>query len=579
MMASPTTPTRGGWLRRYLPIWAWLPAYQRSWLGLDVIAGLTVWVLVIPEAVAYAQIAGVPPQVVLAAAPVALLAYALFGTSRQVVVGSTSSIAILTAAIIAPMAAGGSERYLALTAGLAMLVGALFVLSSLLRLGFVSAFLSRSVVTGFLFGLALVIAIGQVGKLFGITTGSGSGDFFMEAWQFITHLGETNGWTLLIGVLSLAILFGLPRVFPRIPAALVALVFGILVVSLFNMEQRGVAIVGTIPGGFPQLKIPAIGLSDLLALLPGALGLMLVAYSEHTGAASASASRHHYDLDANQELFAVGIANLGAGLFQGFAVGGSLSRSTANDAAGARSQVSSLVASALVLLTAIALTPLFYNLPQATLGAIVIRAVIGLMNVGELQRFYRLRKAAFVQALTAMLGVLTLGVLAGLLIAVALSLLILVYQASRPSIAVLGKVPGKQAYGDIEQYPENEAIPGLLMVRPDVQFFFANTNSFRNRVRELLQSTDPSPRAVLIDLQASARLDIDSVEMLTDLQTELKTQDIELLLANVRAPVRDVLQRSGLIERIGKQHIYLSVEEGVRAFQDGSRQESNREEI
>ena len=213
-MASPTTSTRGGWLSRYLPIWAWLPAYQRSWLGLDVIAGLTVWVLVIPEVVAYAQIAGVPPQVVLAAASVALLAYALFDTSRQVIVGSTSTIAILTAAIIAPMAAGGSERYLALAAGLAMLVGILFVLSSLLRLGFVSAFLSRSVITGFLFGLALVIAVGQVGKLFGIKTGSGSGDFFMEVWQFITHLGETNGWTLLIGVLSLVILFGLPRVFP-----------------------------------------------------------------------------------------------------------------------------------------------------------------------------------------------------------------------------------------------------------------------------------------------------------------------------------------------------------------------------
>jgi sulfate permease, SulP family len=342
-----------------------------------------------------------------------------FGTSHHVVVGSTSSIAILTAAIIASMAAGGSERYIALAADLAILVGALFVLSGLLRLGFVSAFLSRSVVTGFLFGLALVIAIEQVGKLFGIKTGGGSGDFFMEFWNFITHLGETNGWTLLIGVLSLAILFGLPRVFPRIPAALVALVFGIAFVSLFNMEQRGVAIVGTIAGGFPQLKIPSIGLSDLL---PGALGLTLLAYSEHTGATSASAIRHHYDTDANQELVAVGIANLGAGLFQGLAVGGSLSRSTANDTAGARSQVSSLVASALVLLTTIALTPLFYNLPQATLGAIVIRAVIGLMNVGELQRFYHLRIAAFVQALTTMLGVLTLGVLAGLLIAVALSL-------------------------------------------------------------------------------------------------------------------------------------------------------------
>ncbi len=201
------------------------------------------------------------------------------------------------------------------------------------------------------------------------------------------------------------------------------------------------------------------------------------------------------------------------------------------------------------------------------------------MNVGELQRFYRLRTAAFVQALTAMLGVLTSGVLAGLLIAVALSLLILAYQASRPSIAVLGKAPGKQAYGDIEQYPENEAIPGLLMVRPDVQFFFANNTTFRNRVRDLLRTIEPSPRAVLIDLEASARLDIDSIEMLTDLQTELKAEGIELLLANLRAPVRDVLQRSGLIERIGKQHIYPSVEEGVQAFQDGSSRESTREEI
>lgn len=414
-----------------------------------------------------------------------------------------------------------------------------------------------------------MIAVGQLPKLFGLPRVNGG--FFQKLWQVLIHLGSTNGWTLLIGVLSLVLLFGLERFLPRVPASLVAVVFGILVVALFGLDEQGVAIVGTIPRGLPTLSWPTLGFSDILGLLPGALGVVLVLYAEHISAAQKFASRYHYDLDANQELIAVGVSNFLAGLFGGFAGGGSLSKTTVNDVAGARTQMSGIVSLMLVLVTLLVLTPLFYYLPEATLGAIVIHAVWGLLDVGQMQRYWRMRRTSFVLALTALLGVLVYDIMPGLLLAVILSLALLIYRASRPQGSILGKIPGKQDYGDIERHPENETVPGLLIFRLNAPIFFANDEPLRDRIKELVRTTEPKTRAVLLDMEASSNLDLSSADMLGELAGELMVEGVKLLLANVRAPIRDLLRRSGVAQTIGEVYIYPSIEEAVEAFKSASK--------
>jgi sulfate permease, SulP family len=437
----------------------------------------------------------VPAQAGLFAAPFLLFGYALFGSSRQLMVGATSASAVMLAGTVAALAGSDPKKYAALMAGLTITVGIIVLLLGIARLGFIKNFLAESVLTGFIFGLALVIIVGQLPKLFGLPRVEG--DFFEKLWQVISHLGSTNGWTLLVGVLSLALLFGLERYVPRLPASLVAVVFGILVVAIFGLHTQGVAIVGAIPAGLPALNWPSLALGDYLGLLPGAFGVVLVLYAEHISAAQKFAVKHHYDLDANQELIALGVSNFLAGLFGGFAGGGSLSKTTVNDVAGARTQMSGIVSLVLVLVTLLVLTPLFYYLPEATLGAIVIHAVWGLLDVGALRRYWRLRRTSFVLALVALLGVLVYDILPGLLLAVVLSLALLIYRASRPQGSILGRVPGKQVYADIERHPENERVPGLLIFRLNAPLFFANDAPLRDRIKELVRTNDPTPRAVI----------------------------------------------------------------------------------
>lgn len=560
-----TATERGHLLKQYFPIFSWLPSYNWGLLRPDLLASLTVCAVVVPECVAYAQLAGVPPQAALFAAPFLLLGYAIFGSSRQVVVGATSVCSVMLAVTVVPLARNNPEKYFVLMVGLSLIVGVMFLLLGIARLGFVKNFLAKPVVIGFVFGLALVIVISQVTKLLGLT--HIQGNFFERAWEIIIHLGSTNGWSLLVGIVSLALLFGLERFAPRVPASVAAVVFGILIVSVLNLEQQGVAIVGTIPGAFPRPGIPRLGFDDIASLLPGALGIVLVIYAEHISATQEMAIKYHYDIDANQELIALGVANLGAGLFQGFAGGGSLSKTTVNDVSGARSQMSGIAAAVLVLIITAVLTPLFHNLPDATLGAIVIHAVWRLMNIGELRRYFRVSKPDFVLAATALLGVLIFEILPGLLIAVILSLLLLIFKVSRPHIAVLGKAPGKQnEYTDIERHPENETVPGLLIVRLDAPLFFANDMLLRNRIHKLVRTTTPRPRTVLIDMEATNDLGISSTDMLAELATELKTEGVALELARARDPLQDMLQRTGVTGAIGKEHIYRTIDEGVEDF-------------
>jgi SulP family sulfate permease len=551
-------------LRTYLPILTWLPSYQSRWLRADVVAGLTVWAILVPESVAYAQLAGVPAVAALSLAPGVLLAYALFGSSRLAIVGGDSALAIMSTAVVGPLAMGSSTRYGALTAALAILAGILALSCGICRLGFVASFLSRSVMTGFMFGLSMVVAIGQLPKLLGVK--GTSGNFFERSAGLAQHLDHTNGWTLLIGAASLAILFGLRALRPHWPAALIAVAGSTLTVALLTLAHHGVAIVGAIPAGLPRLGVPDISSGDVTSLFPGALGIVLVAYAEHLGTVQRSAIAHQTTIDPNQELIAIGVSNLSAGALRGFVVTGSLSKTTVNDSAGAQSEISGIVAAILVVITGLFLTPLFHNLPEATLGAIVIAAIWHIFDISAMKRYFRVSRESFALAVTALLGELVLNVLPGLLFAVGLSFVLLIYRSSRPSVVVLGRFPDQHTYADITLHPENKTVPGLLILRLDAQLFFANDDVLAHRLRVLVHTAAPPPRAVLLDLEATPLLDLPSADTLAAIARDLKARGITLLLARVRDPVLAMLRRSGAAAQIEETHIYRMVDEGVEDF-------------
>jgi SulP family sulfate permease len=554
-----------GALARYFPVVGWLRTYPRRWLRADLIAGLTVWALLLPEGLAYAELAGLPPEFAFFAAPGALLGYALFSTSRQVIVGPTSTIAVMSAVIVASRAPRGTQEFITLTVALAILSGVVFLLAGIARLGFVAQFFSRSVITGFFFGLAIAITVLQLPKLLGLEI---EGGYVLERlWSVVTHLRHTHPWILFVGLSSLLLLILLERFAERVPAALVTLVYGIGVVTLLGLEERGVHTVGHIATAFPRLTWPAVSATDLIGLLPGALAIALVASVETMGLGRAFARKHHYHIDSDQELVALGVSNLASGLSGGFAVGGSLSKSEDNDHAGARSQISAIFAAALMLLSAVALTRWVHNLPEATLAAIVVSAVWKLMDVGELRRLYGLRRFEFLVALVALLGVVVLGILHGLLLAAGISLLAVIYRASHPNVSALGKVPGKAAYVSVERHRKAEQVSGLLIVEPLAPLFFANASRVSEEIRRLVNRSDSAPKAVILTLDASAELDVPSADELSELIAELAAVNVEVLLANVHQPVLDVMRETRLLEELGEERIYTTIDEAVLAFQ------------
>lgn len=548
----------------YIPILVWLPSYKREWFRPDLIAGLVVLTLLVPEGMAYAQMAGLPPETAFYTAPAAMIGYAIFSTSRQVITTTTSTIAVMIASVLAGAAVAGTAEYMALASGLAIMVGLLFLAMRLFRLGFMSEFFSKPVITGFIFGLAMMIAIRQVPKLFGFE--SGGENFFERLIEIIKHLPETNPWALFLGLTSLVLLFALERYFHRIPAALVALVYGIAVVTVFDLEAQGVHIIGEIPAGIVPPNLPGVILDNFVLLFTGAIGIVLLGFSETIGAARQFATQHRYDIDSNQELAALGVANLGAGLFQGFAVDASLSKSAANDRTGAKTEMSAIIAAALTIITAIFLTPLFHNLPEATLAAIVIVAVWGLFDVAELRRYRRLDRPDFWLSIVALFGVLVLGVLPGLILAVALSMLLIVSRASRPHFSVLGQFPGEQAFGDLERHPENRQVPGMIIMRPDAFLFYANATPLHEEIRKLIIDAEAPPKVILLDLEASKDVDVTSLDMLAQVQKEMEEGGTELWVARLHHKAMDRFVASGLAAQIGEDSLFPSVRDAVTAY-------------
>jgi SulP family sulfate permease len=551
-------------LRRFLPIIAWLPAYQRADLKPDLIAGAISWAVMVPVAMAYAQMAGMPAQAGLYASLASLIAYTIFGTSRHQKVLASSTMAVMSAAVIAPLAGGDMAAYAGLSAALALTVGVLLILAGIVKLGFISDFLSKSVVVGFVFGLAISIAVSQAPKLFGVPAGSGT--TIQQFMQLLGNLGLTNPWTLAVSVTSLAIVIVLRVRYRRIPAAPVVLVYGILIVAIFNLDQRGVSVVGAVPTGLPQLTWPDYIVSHGISLVIGAIGIIFLAVGESLGTARAYAAKYDYTIDANQELVALGAANVSAGLLQGFTIDASLSQTATAEQAGGRTQLSSLVSALLIILTVVFLAGIFKNLPNAVLAVVVMNSVLSLMDVKELRRYYRLRRTDFVVALAALAGVVLTDVLTGLVIAVVLSLIFIVYRASRPYIALIGRAPDSTVeFGDVVRHPDYTTIPGLMIVRLDAPLYFLNAGVAQTIIRDMA-ATQPQPRALLIDLGASGDLDIPTMDLLADVDVKLRQRGVILMFAQMRGAVRDRLERAQLIDVIGADNIYPSLAAGVEAY-------------
>jgi len=537
--------------RRRLPLFSSLGGYDRRWLRGDVIAGMTVWAVLVPEALAYASIAGVSPVVGLYAAPGALLLYAAFGSSRHLVVGPMSATAALSAAAVADVATQGSSGFLAHTTALAITTGLLAVGAGLLRLGFLASFISEPVLKGFIIGLALTIVAGQLPALLGVE--GGGGDFFEKLWDLLGRLGQASATTVAVGLASLGLVLGLRRYLPLVPGSLVAVLLGILAVWLLDLDAHGVEIVGQIDSGLPALGTPDVAAADYLA--PAAAGVMLVGFAEGLGAAKTYAARAHYEVDANRELLGLGAANLASGLSSGMVVNGSLSKTAVNGSAGARSQISGLVVAALTILTLLFLTGLFENLPEATLAAVVIAAVIELVDIPALTALYRVAtrqlrgiygiaaRPDFLAAVAALAGVLVFDTLPGLFIGIAVSLLLLLYRASRPHVAVLGQVPGMPGqYGDVLRHPENEQPPGIALLRVEGGLFFANADTVRDVIRA--HAAEPGTRAVVLDAETAPFIDVSAARMLIEVATDLRRSGVELVIARDVGQVRDVLRRA-----------------------------------
>lgn len=550
-------------LRDKLPLLGWIGSYDRSWIARDVIAGLTVWGLIVPEAMAYAGIAGLPPQAGLYTILVSLLAYAIFGTSKSLVVAATSATAALLGSTVAAMQPADAASYAALAGALVLIVGVLFLLAGIAKLGFVAQFLSKPVMEGFVIGLALFVAVGQLNKLFGVS--KGDGNTFEKLWHVVSQLDEANWTTFAVGAVALALLFLLPRLSKRLPAGLVVLVAGIAVSSALDLaDRRDVDVVGTLPKGLPSFEIPDVELSVLWTLIPAAIGIVLVAYSEALGVAESFAAKHRYEIDPNQELVSYGTANLASGVFGGMVACGSMSATAVNDGAGARTQVSGITTSAAAIVTVVALTPLFKSLPEAVLGALIIHAVSHMVNPSKLRAVYRLSRTEFWLGITALVGVVTLDVLQGLLIAMGASLLLVIYKSSRPSVAVLGELPDRPGvFGSIDQHPSAVTRPGVLVMRLDSALYYANSSSNRDAVKRLVLTTEPTVKAVVFNAEAQHELDVTSIEMVTELVGWLQERDVDVYWANVHHDLLTEGQRDGFADVVGEGHIVADIPEAL----------------
>jgi high affinity sulfate transporter 1 len=567
-MASSTNTkaiTKPSPLVRFLPILGWLPKYNKAWLVADIIAGLTLWGLVVPEGMAYAGIADLPPQAGLYTLVASLFVYALFGSSRHLSVGATSATAALIAGTVVALGVTTSDMptYQAYAAALVLVIAVVFLVAGFARLGWVTQFLSKPVMDGFVTGLAIFVAVGQLNKLFGVD--KGDGNTIQKFFAVIQELPEANWVTFAVGASALALLFLLPRWNKKIPAGLVVL-FGSIAVSLaLDLNANyGVAVAGELPAGLPSVSLPQVSWETIELMILPAIGIFLVAYSEALGVAREFGEKHGYEVDPDQELKAHGFTNIASGLLGGMIAAGGMSASAVKEGAGARTQIANIVAWGVTLVTLLFLTPLFTSLPEAVLAALIIHAVWHIITARKLAKIRLASRTEFGLAALTMAGVLLIDVLQGMIIGLVASMLLLIYNSSRPHLASLGRIPGNpEAFSGLDRHPENAAIPGVLILRLDAPIYYANALTVRDRIKTLSADADPAPRAIVLDSAGQDSLDVTTAEMLKGLVAELKKKGIEVFVTEVHAPVREFSQRTGLFEMIGEDHIFPTVDAAV----------------
>jgi high affinity sulfate transporter 1 len=554
---------------RLLPVLSWLPGYRREWLLADVLAGLAVWAVMVPEGMAYAGILGVPPIMGLYTLVPPLIAYALLGTSRLLVVGPDTATGLISALTVGAIAAQGTAEFNALTSTLAILIGAFFLLFGALRMGWVAAFIPTPVMRGFIEGLVCVTIIGQVPHLLGIE--GTSGNFFTKLWFIVQHLSDVSLAPVLTGLLSLIAMLLLRYSAPRIPAALVVAVAATILVGVLGGEAAGVSVVGKLPSGLPHLALPRLDPAILWELTPGALAIVLVGYAEALGGAKAAAMQGGGDIDPNQELIAHAPANILSGLFGGFLVVGSLSKTSVAMAAGAHTQLANLVAAIFCFLTLVFLTPLFRGMPHPALAAIVIAAMLHLSRPEYLRDLFARSRREFALAAIVIAGELTLGVLQGIALGVALSLLMLIYRTSHPQGAVLGQLPGEEAYRDVRRHPEAITFPGLLIWRIGGELFFASVGHLDAGLKAAVAANRPPAKHVLLDADSVDFIDTSACDALLNTIKQLQSQGITVAFARVRDEVRDRLRLAGIEAVVGSASFHERVTDGVNAWQQQQR--------
>jgi len=541
--------------------------YQREWLSRDLVAGLVLTALLVPQGMAYAELAGLPAITGLYTSILCLVGYAVMGPSRILVLGPDSSLGPMIAATLLPLAGanGDPARAIALASMLALMVGAIMVIGGIGRLGFIADLLSKPTMVGYMNGLALTILVGQLPKLFGFSV-EGDG-LIAEARGFVRGVadGNTVGAALAVGVFALVLIAVVGRILPKVPAVLVAVVLSIAASSLFQLESHGVDLVGTLPRGFPPFTIPSVHVSDLAVLFGGAAGIALVSLADTIATASAFAERAGNRLDASQEMIGIGAANLAAGLFQGFPVSTSGSRTAVAEKAGARTQVSGLVGALAITAMLLFAPGALRNLPQPTLAAVVISASVSLADIPATRRLYRQNPSDFVISAAAFAGVALLGVLPGIVVAVGLSVANVFRRAWRPYQTELGKVEDLPGYHDVHSYPEAQRLPGLVVFRFDGPLFFANAQTFRDEI-ERIASSQPPPRWIIVAAEPITDIDTTAADMLEELDRAVNTLGVSLVFAEVKDPVRRKIERYELTATIDPNHFFPTVGAAVDAY-------------
>jgi SulP family sulfate permease len=539
-------------LAKLLPIVGWAPRYQRADLRSDLAAGLTVGAMLVPQAMAYALLAGLPPEVGLYAATIPVVIYAFFGTSRQLAVGPVAIVSLLTASALAPLVDEGTAGYISAAALLALMVGVVHLVLGVGRLGFLVNFLSHSVLVGFTAAAAIIIGFSQAKHIFGISI-ERKEYFYETVSEVVGNLSNTNMTTLVLGAVALITLFLLKRFAKRVPAALVVVIGSILAVEVLNLEDDGVKVVGDIPDTLPAFGLPDFDGSLMGNLAATALVITIVGFMESIAVAKVYARRHRYEVDPNSELIGLGAANVASGLFGGYPVTGGFSRTAVNDTAGARTPLASLITAGIVLATIAFLTPLFASLPNAALGAIIIMAVIGLIDIAEMRHIAQVKRSDLIGLSVAFFATLILGIELGILVAVVASMLVVFARMSMPHAAVLGHVDGTTSYRNIDRFPEAKTIDGVCILRIDAALSFVNAVNVKRLILSHVDELERDSGALVLDASGINDLDATGAEMLHEILLEVEERHIALHLTDVKGPVRDVLRAAGIWDQLGNR--------------------------